>query len=196
MELAHAALRPLREGHETSRQARCCGELLGAMHLELWRHGCELLDAELLLAATQVLHDLTRCTLPEPVAQQLSVYLQGLCLALRLCHEELLREVCQLLAMWLGRYSEHLEAHVQGVVEATGQLLQRDTEDASAVAAMATLAAAACQEWRQGPFKDPKLLEALCEHVVLPNLKLRPKDLELFHHDLQAFKAFETIKSY
>ena len=70
-------------------------------------------------------------------------------------------------------------------MEAVGALLQRDGQDGVAVSAMAVLSAAACQEWHAGPFKEPAVLGAICEHVVLPNLKLRPMDLELFHNDLQ-----------
>lgn len=194
LELAHAALRQLRSesGHvEMSRQARCCAELLGPMHLELWRHACDRLVAadpdsgELLRAAAQVLHDLTRPTMPEHVAQHLEIYMQGLFLALQRLSGDVLQELCQLLAMWLSRYAEVLEAQVGRCVEAVGALLQRDGQDGVAVSAMAVLSAAACQEWHAGPFKDPAVLGAVCEHVVLPNLKLRPMDLELFHNDLQ-----------
>ena len=38
-----------------------------------------------------------------------------------------------------------------------------------------------------------KVLAAVCEGVVLPNLKLRTVDLELFHDDLQAQKAWKFI---
>ncbi|CAK9114574.1 Exportin-2 (Exp2) (Cellular apoptosis susceptibility protein) (Chromosome segregation 1-like protein) (Importin-alpha re-exporter) [Durusdinium trenchii] len=209
LELAHAALRQLRaEGRhvEMSRQARCFAEVLGPMHLELWRLACDRVvsdipdreSIELLLAATQVLFDLSRLVMVDQVQENLQTYMQGILallqrLAPNAASSELLQELCGLLAMWLSRYGEVLEAFVGRSVEAVWSLLiklDESTEhDALVISAIAVLSSVSCQEWQASPFKDPTVLAAICERVVLPNLKLRASDLELFQDDLQEYIA-------
>eukprot|EP00913_Durusdinium_trenchii_P025173 g23632.t1 len=72
---------------EMSRQARCFAEVLGPMHLELWRLACDRvvsdipgtlrMSIELLLAATQVLFDLSRLVMVDQVQENLQTYMQA-----------------------------------------------------------------------------------------------------------------------
>lgn len=216
LELAHAALRHLRsDGRhvELTRQARYCAELLGPMHLEFWRLACDRVVAsdvpdpessQLLLAASEVLYDFTRLVMPEHVQENLESYMQGILAVLQrsapsACNAELLQELCGLLAMWLSRYSEVLEMLPEKrwpsrSVEAVWSLLIKLDDscahDALVISAIAVLSSASCQEWQMSPFgSDATVLAAVCERVVLPNLKLRVIDLELFHDDLQEYIA-------
>ena len=212
LELAHAALKHLRsDGRhvELTRQARYSAEVLGPLHLELWRFACDRVISseapdlesgnQLLLAATEVLYDITRLVMPEHVHQNLEIYMQGILAILavqRSTPHDLLQELCGILAMWLSRYPELLENEKRWPsrsVEAVWTLLIKCDHscehDALVISAIAVLSSVACQEWQMSPFGDAQVLAAVCEGVVLPNLKLRTVDLELFHDDLQEYIA-------
>ncbi|CAJ1408213.1 unnamed protein product [Effrenium voratum] len=205
LELMHAALGQmrleLREASEASSQARCAADAVGPLHLELWRHACRAIcespdgeSIELLLAATLVLHDLTKIAMPEHFRQHLDIYMQGVLAVLaRPVTSELRQELCSLLCAWLTHHKELLESYVGRTMEAAWTLLtsldDSPSNDPLVVAGVAVLSCAAIQDWQAPPFKDPKVLAAVCERVVLPNIKLRASDLELFHEDLQEYIA-------
>eukprot|EP00445_Apocalathium_hangoei_P036695 CAMPEP_0203945012 /NCGR_PEP_ID=MMETSP0359-20131031/80633_1 /ASSEMBLY_ACC=CAM_ASM_000338 /TAXON_ID=268821 /ORGANISM="Scrippsiella Hangoei, Strain SHTV-5" /LENGTH=974 /DNA_ID=CAMNT_0050876113 /DNA_START=78 /DNA_END=2998 /DNA_ORIENTATION=+ len=215
MDAAHAVFSRYRvsgKGGDPVREARSCAEAFGPAHLQVWKAACERALSgtfpveqlvghwELLSSAVSVFYDLHAQVLPNFFCDQREAYLEGF-IALLGCRgsgsldsgslASLQGEVCSALTLYASRYEEQLGAHVGRCTKAVWDLLtaigQREEFDSLAGAGIAFLTAASRTEWESSPFQDPTALQAICEHIVLPNMKSRPSDVELFLESPQEY---------
>lgn len=97
--------------------------------------------------------------------------------------------VCRIATLYAGKYDEdfrdkHLAAPfvevVWGVLTSLGEEQRYDGLVAAAVRFLSTVAE---QPWNRELFANPEALQQMCERVIIPQLKLRESDVELFSDD-------------
>lgn len=105
--------------------------------------------------------------------------------------EEMKAEVCRVLTHFAQRYCEEFEDIVDPCVAAVLNLLQTSTSsepymDGLVSSAMKFLGASARFRWTPSPFTRDRLT-AICQHVVVPNIRLRQSDIELVEDNPHEF---------
>eukprot|EP00918_Siedleckia_nematoides_P081669 GHVU01179056.1.p1 GENE.GHVU01179056.1~~GHVU01179056.1.p1 ORF type:complete len:628 (+),score=104.08 GHVU01179056.1:67-1950(+) len=100
--------------------------------------------------------------------------------------EELKTQLCDILKLYADKYLEQfskwIPSMVEGVMACLSSLPSKPCYDGLVASAVLFLSAVARPQWEneEDPFHlCPSLLESLCQHVVLPNVKLREEDVEL-----------------
>ena len=107
--------------------------------------------------------------------------------------DKLRTAVCENLALYAERYQEQFQPHVTSTVKAVWDFLcglnAETGNDPLVASGIKFLASAAGTKWESAasPFDSPGALESICEKVVLPNLKLRESDEELFRDNPTEF---------
>jgi len=210
MEVVHTVFKHFRRGGASSivRDSRCCSESFGPCHLEVWKHACERLLSpqcpleqrlsilELLASAMEVFHDLHFQVLPEFFSSNSELYLEGFLALLELrssgseAEVEPLRtlqvEICCVLALLGGGFEEErLGTRVQRCLESVCRRAldagNNSAEDELVAACIRFLQSLTSSTWSQSPLGHKPTLQAVCEHIILPNLQLRHGDLDTFY---------------
>lgn len=95
--------------------------------------------------------------------------------------------VCRAANLYAGKYDEEFRPRVPALVQRVWNLLtslgEETRYDGLVTAAVPFLSTVAGQEWNRGLFANQEALNSMCERVVIPQLKLRAADIELFEDD-------------
>src|SRR5207248_528463 len=98
--------------------------------------------------------------------------------------EKLHAVICEIGALYIDKYEEEFASYNERFVSMIWALLTRidasETYDDVAIKAMGFLTSAVRKEWNRKMFANPDTLKGICERVVIPNIRLRESDLELF----------------
>ncbi|EER11374.1 Exportin-2, putative [Perkinsus marinus ATCC 50983] len=156
--------------------------------------------AKLLVVELEIFYDLNVVDIPEYYEDNSATWFEGF---LRLLEwqdvpaalkapdddtpgliEKLKAQVCRNVALYADKYQEQVEPYICGVVKSVWTLLvstsPNGSNDQLVSAGIKLLSSAASTKWTKSPFEEANSLQAICEHVVLPNIKLRDCDVEDF----------------
>ncbi|EER06797.1 Exportin-2, putative [Perkinsus marinus ATCC 50983] len=156
--------------------------------------------AKLLVVELEIFYDLNVVDIPEYYEDNSATWFEGF---LRLLEwqdapaalkavdedtpgaiENLKAQVCRNVALYADKYQEQVEPYICGVVKSVWTLLvstsPNGSNDQLVSAGIKLLSSAASTKWDKSPFEEANSLQAICEHVVLPNIKLRDSDVEDF----------------
>ncbi|KAF4667750.1 Exportin-2 [Perkinsus olseni] len=156
--------------------------------------------AKLLVVELEIFYDLNVVDIPEYYEDNSATWFEGF---LRLLEwqdvpaalkapdddtpgtiENLKAQVCRNVALYADKYQEQVEPYICGVVKSVWTLLvstsPNGSNDQLVSAGIKLLSSAASTKWTKSPFEEANSLQAICEHVVLPNIKLRDSDVEDF----------------
>ena len=144
------------------------------------------------IICTDVFYDLCSLDFGNEVESTLSRWMDCFLKLLNLegTHEHdlyctLRKSIIATLALFLTKYDEEFSPYLQPFVEIVWKMLQgkvSETDDETLISAMDFLTAAMKgMHWRL--FTEISMRRAICEHVVLSNVMLRPADVELFENE-------------
>jgi len=217
MEVAHSAFLRFRTctcSTEMFHDVQLCTKLFGAPHLQAFKITSERIlrgglslehmkpHLEFLQNALLVFHDLSIKVLPDFFKDHCEAYFQVFIAMMTwsgLNSEELVQDVweikglaCKNMTLYVDRHDELMAPFVSHCVKAVWELLvtlgdQSDQSDHLVSCGMEFLSSAAATDWPASPFKDPAVLRAICERVVLPSIQLRPGEVALFSEDPKDF---------
>jgi exportin-2 (importin alpha re-exporter) len=95
--------------------------------------------------------------------------------------------ICESVLLYTNKYEDEFKEHVPVFVNEIWTLLARLDEsaryDGLATTAIRFLTSVVKQEWQKKLFDNEAALKTICEKVVIPQLKLRETDVELFQTD-------------
>ncbi|KAI5718761.1 hypothetical protein M8J76_000021 [Diaphorina citri] len=99
--------------------------------------------------------------------------------------EQLRSQICECICLYAQKYSEEFEPYIRefvgdiwDILNSTSTHQKYDNLVGKALHFLATVADRA--QFRASVFESPEVLTSLCEKVIIPNLELRPCDVELF----------------
>jgi len=98
--------------------------------------------------------------------------------------DELQAAICDATTLYTNKYEEQFTSWVPKFVETTWALLsslgEQERYDQLVTTAIRFLTQVAKKSWHKKLFSDEKTLQQICEKIVVPQLKLRATDIELF----------------
>lgn len=99
--------------------------------------------------------------------------------------EEVQAVICEIINLFANKYDEDFKEWVQPFVSESWTLLTQLSEqpryDTLATTAIKFLTSVVKKPWHKDIFNNEAALKTICEKVVIPQLKLRESDVELFH---------------
>ncbi len=169
--------------------------------LKLWN--------SILLSSCRIFYVFNKVDLPGFFEDNMTLYFQGFLTFLKYNNpaltgpdddtpgplEELKGQVVDNLSLYAEKYQEELEAlkdhGIGACVKSVWELLMAsgltEKNDYLVASGIHFLSVASTQKWNPNPFDDDSVLTAICEKVVLPNIRLRPSDIELFEMNPQEY---------
>jgi exportin-2 (importin alpha re-exporter) len=101
--------------------------------------------------------------------------------------DELKKEICQVVNLFTNKYDEVFEKWTPLFVNDIWNLLSaldhKERYDALVTTAVKFLTSVVKKEWHKSFFSSEVALKTICENIVVPQLKLRESDVELFQMD-------------
>lgn len=92
--------------------------------------------------------------------------------------------VCDILYLYSNKYEDAFQPFASAFIEAVWHLVNNlgpsQRFDDVIIKAIIFLTSVVSKPWNKAMFDKPELLKEMCEKVVIPNIRLRPVDLELF----------------
>ncbi|XP_052743189.1 exportin-2 [Bicyclus anynana] len=105
--------------------------------------------------------------------------------------EQLRTEVCECAALYALKYEEEFAPHAPAFVSAAWHVLlgtgAMPKYDSLASNALNFLSKVAEKNNYKSLFEDPATLSSICEKVVIPNMKIRESDMELFEDNPEEY---------
>eukprot|EP01060_Flectonema_neradi_P016129 TRINITY_DN2271_c1_g1_i3.p1 TRINITY_DN2271_c1_g1~~TRINITY_DN2271_c1_g1_i3.p1 ORF type:complete len:684 (+),score=130.55 TRINITY_DN2271_c1_g1_i3:1689-3740(+) len=98
--------------------------------------------------------------------------------------------ITEMLTVFLRKFDEDFEDYLERFAEAIWGMLTKLTDgprdDDLAIAAMDFLAATA-QSFKHTVFQDPQILHTVCNQIILPNIRIRQLDVEMFEDEPEEY---------
>ncbi|CAD7949735.1 unnamed protein product [Amoebophrya sp. A120] len=160
--------------------------------------GHQEMELRSLVASCAIFFSLNVVDLPEQYEDNMSIWYEGFFYFLKTSNfppfllqtdlercNKLRAQICDNMGLYVTKYQEEVKQFVKPATAAVWQLLleldQSDMNDNVVASGIKFLSSAAGQNWGEAsPFNDLNALQQICERIVLPNIKLRQIDVELF----------------
>jgi exportin-2 (importin alpha re-exporter) len=95
--------------------------------------------------------------------------------------------ICELISLFVSKYEDDFKDYVPSFVSQVWNILtglgESERFDGLVTEAIKFLTAVVKRVWNKSLFANETALKTICEKVLLTQLKLRKKEIDLFHHD-------------
>uniref|UniRef100_A0A8D8S4P8 Exportin-2 n=1 Tax=Cacopsylla melanoneura TaxID=428564 RepID=A0A8D8S4P8_9HEMI len=106
--------------------------------------------------------------------------------------DQLRTQICDCVCLYARMYSEEFGPYIRDFVTDVWNILtststQQKYDNLVGKALQFLAIVADCAQYRSSLFESPEVLTSLCEKVIIPNLELRPCDVELFEDSAEEY---------